>query len=74
MGDLEEQIDFLFEQAVGALQGGGLFAAEEVVAGDVSSTRGLTPVIPFGLQGTPPASAPAQLFWGVPVWASNPKP
>ena len=35
MWSLEEQIDLLFEQAVGPLQRGGLLPAEEVVAGEV---------------------------------------
>jgi hypothetical protein len=40
MGDLVEEVDLLFEQAVGALKRGRLLAAEEVVAGEVARTRG----------------------------------
>ena len=49
--DLEEQIDLLFEQAIGALQRGRLLAAEEVVAGEVDKHAGADAGDAVGIAG-----------------------
>ncbi len=48
---LVEQVDLLLEQAVGALQRGGLLAAEEVVAGEVGENTGADAGFAVGIAG-----------------------
>ena len=49
--NLEEQVDALLEQAVGALQRGRLLAAEEIVAGDVGQHARADAGLAVGIAG-----------------------
>ena len=71
---LEEQVDLLLEQAVGAAQRGRLLAAEEVVAGDVGKHAGADAGLAVGIAAGAAGDEPPQLYCGVPVCASKPKP
>jgi hypothetical protein len=48
---LEEQVDLLLEQAVGALQRGRLLPAEEIVAGNVGQHAGADAGLAVGIAG-----------------------